>query len=519
MAKQRITNTVIPKAEIATRKTKFNEGSPLLRLTGDEFATTAESSLYHLDAVTSEISGTSLTNNGTITFALDTDLAETVGTLNGSSQYYSLATEASVEVGTGSFVASIQFRTTLADAGSNEVFMYGDSDTSEQFWGLKFQAGKLRADVDDGTTAHSITEAVADRWNDDKWHTAIMMFEAGVGTSIWCDGEFLGQVTSTIPTLTLDNVGESLRIGVKNTAGLSQYFLGSLANFHLIKAADYNAVAVLNQGFREAVANGSIGALNVAATERLNNSIDFINATGEYVTTVIDVEEGLYEFQTIGTQTTGSGILQLQVDGVTVHTVDNYVGSTLRNVLTTTKDISLSAGKHVLKYLTESKNGSSSGFSIFTAFMNIIKRDGHEEGGATEFLLLGDEFNRTNIGTSTVGVDTATYYNTKYETAAVDANDGDYREGDLFIKGGTWRIDFVYITLTDAGDYDLDFGNVEVLSLLDGSAATAKNVITTKIVKLNQGKTNVRLAINGNAGGGTDFRMELQFIRGVRVGN
>ena len=42
MTKQTITRIVTPSTGVRTNVTKANEGSPLLRLTGDEFATTAE---------------------------------------------------------------------------------------------------------------------------------------------------------------------------------------------------------------------------------------------------------------------------------------------------------------------------------------------------------------------------------------------------------------------------------------------------------------------------------------------
>ena len=105
-----------------------------------------------------------------------------------------------------------------------------------------------------------------------------------------------------------------------------------------------------------------------------------------------------------------------------------------------------------------------------------------------------------------------------YDTAG-NADDGDYNEGSLFLKGGTWRIDVVYQTNTTHGDVDLDFGSVEVLDKLDTSATASDDNIETKIVKLNQGKNLVRVAVNGNAGGGTDFIYDIQAIRGIRVGN
>lgn len=102
-----------------------------------------------------------------------------------------------------------------------------------------------------------------------------------------------------------------------------------------------------------------------------------------------------------------------------------------------------------------------------------------------------------------------------YDTAG-NADDGDYNEGSLFLKGGTWRIDVVYQTDTTHGDVDLDFGSVQVLDKLDTSATASDDNVETKIVKLNQGKNNIRLAVVTGTGTPT---IRVMSIRGIRVGN
>lgn len=398
--KNKVGRVYIPASGVATNKNKHNEGSPLIRLTGDEFATTAESALYNLNDINSDNSGGVLTNNGTVTFAHDSDLGETVGTYNGSSQYLSRATEAQFEVGTGSFTASIWFKDDLTQ-NSEAIFSYGDEAGSEQFYRVyKFSTGEIRAGICDATTTVNVETSAGDssKYFDNKWHNLIMLVDRTSDLMyLYIDGELVSNTNTANPinisgvTGTLDNVGTNLNFGARDssaTAGL--YWGGQLANFHLIKSADYNAVQVLNQGIRESVYNGATYTLDTATTHRLNNR--FFDASGTqdgYYTTIIDVEEGLYEIIT-HSDTRGNGaISSIQIDGAEVMQVDHYNASSPPNAVNNQTDIPLSAGRHILKILNNTKNGSSGGYHAVWNWIDFIKRNGHEEGGATEFLLLG----------------------------------------------------------------------------------------------------------------------------------
>ena len=518
--KNKVGRVYIPASGVATNKNKHNEGSPLIRLTGDEFATTAESALYNLNDINSDNSGGVLTNNGTVTFAHDSDLGETVGTYNGSSQYLSRATEAQFEVGTGSFTASIQFKCTSLASGDT-IFNYGDLAASEQNWYIGFSGTAIRCACDDGTNQALVLDSLSDVYLDNKWHTATMMLDTSLSTDtlfLWVDGKLIGSASQAL--VTLNNVGEKLYIGSTNAGGATDYFNGQLANFHLIKSADYNAVQVLNQGIRESVYNGATYTLDVATTHRLNNR--FFDASGTqdgYYTTIIDVEEGLYEIIT-HSDTRGNGaISSIQIDGAEVMQVDHYNASSPPNAVNNQTDIPLSAGRHILKILNNTKNGSSGGYHAVWNWIDFIKRNGHEEGGATEFLLLGDEINQRDSGFNFgYSANTSTFYNNLAgHQLGGDADDLDYVEGEIFIKGGLYRIDFVYGQFTTCGKADLDFGNVEVLDQYATNGTTTYNVVKTVNVKLNQGKNNIRLAVNGTSG--TDYQILFSAIRGIRIGN
>lgn len=446
---------IIPSTGVAVNKNRYTEGSPLIRLTGDEFCTTADTVVFNLSSATPETGAGAFTNNGTTTFAHDSELGETVPTLNGSSQYLSLD-HADFDVGTGSFTASIQFKTTVDDSGYDTLFSYGSQVTGKAFWGILIShAGQIYSSIWDGSgTAVNVVDPIANRWNDGKWHTVTMMVDTSLATDtsfLWVDGQLIGSTVQALGTLTI--ASEEMRIGAwkSDPSGvINNYFTGQLANFHLIKSADYNAIQVLNQGTREAVcvdANTVGFGLYAESSSRLNNLFENGSgaSNGDYITTVIDVEEGLYEIQRLYFKQSTIGIVEMLIDDVLVHSVDEYNSSTTFNNLSTVKDIALSGGKHILKLKTNGTSGSD--YRIKFNFINIIKRDGHENGGCHKFLLLGDEINERTNATTLYQVDNAAYYNNFFDTDA-SGTDGDYTEGEIFLKGGVWRIDYVYFTGT-----------------------------------------------------------------------
>ena len=521
--KQKTSKIIIPSTGVAVNKKRYTEGSPLIRLTGDEFCTVSESALYNINDLNSDNGGGVLTNAGTVVFALDTDLGETVGTYNGSSQYLHRATEAQFEVGTGSFTSSIQFKTT--DTGSIQtMFMYGDEAGTGINWMCGINASdKLFTKIDDNTTSLTITESIAGRWSDGKWHTAVMLWNPAEGSFLFCDGQLVASQTTSLPSNTLTNAGEEFYIGVDWSTSALDHFTGQLANFHLIKSADYNALAVLNQGTREAVcvdANTVGFGLYTETSSRLNNLFENGSgaSNGDYITTVIDVEEGLYEIQRLYFKQSTIGIVEMLIDDVLVHSVDEYNSSTIFNNLSTVKDIALSGGKHILKLKTNGTSGSD--YRIKFNFINIIKRDGHENGGTHKFLLLGDEINeRSNNADFLPFVSSTKYYNNTFTTGLSSASsDGMYIEGSLFLKGGVWRISYHYWISSNSPFIDFDIGNVEILDLLDQyNGGVVNNNVVEYTVRLPQGKSLFKVAVNGKNGSSGNYQGNFNAIRGERI--
>lgn len=488
---------------------RYSEGSPLIRLIGDEFARNAESSLYLLEDLTSKIGGGVLTNNASIIFAEDNDIplrGFLVPTLDGTTQFFSRATEAQFEVGTGSFIASIWFKTSAT--GLQHIFAYGDTAASEQEWRLFFDANnKVGAQVDDGTAVASVLDSRGDIYNDGKWHHGILFWDAGTALKVYVDGRLIGTETTGLPTLTLNNVGESFYIGVaENVTTKTNFFNGQLANFHLIKAADYNALQVLNQGIREKVVQGS-PSLTIGASARLSSTLLNSSSVGDYITTIIDVEEGNYDVFTIYRQNTGfTTQYEVLIDGIVVQTI-NMDGTSTFNLTDTVSNIKLSAGKHILKL----KSTTAGAFQIF--WLNIIKREGHERDGATKFLLLGDEINQRNNNAWTIGTDASAFYNNAFLDATTVT--GEFFEGDLFIKGGLYKIEYTADGGTNRAAYNLHFGNSKVLdedTRWDGGVIV--NQTEVMFVRLQQGKQTVRFECGSTITGAVT---QMFSIRGERI--
>lgn len=490
-------------------------GSPLIRLTGDEFCGTAESSLYLLENINSAISGTALTNHSA-TFALDSDYGNIVASFSGA-QYLLLPTESSIQVGTGSFVVSIAFKTNSLQ--NTTILSVGDQAAGKPYYTfVGDSASNLFFTCYDGTNTARAGTAVGATYADNKWHVMTGVLDTSSKTVYMIIDNTM--VSSTYSTLNTLNVTPSnMVLGGYYSGGVNNnQFTGSLANFHLIKAADYNAIGVLNQGIREPVFNGS--GLSVAAFSgtRLNNLFDENGgASGNYIYALINSEAGMYEIQSVYQTSSDRGIAQLQIDGKTVSSYDTYSSGATNNIVTKTYKVPLTEGQHLVKILSNTKNASSTNYFIVHQFINFIKRQGHEEGGVDNFLLLGDELVERSSNPITVSNDGNTYYASILNQTSSPAN-GDYTEGTLFIKGGLYRIDVDSTQFTDGGMVDFWIGNVQVLSQLDQyNALVLHNTITTKNVRLNQGKQVLRLAINSKNGSSSSYKFYINNIRALRL--
>ncbi len=293
------------------------------------------------------------------------------------------------------------------------------------------------------------------------------------------------------------------------------FFNGKLGIFRLINnAADYNVFQVWNLGTREPVASGTFTAPTNNSSYRLNNTFGTPNTNGAYFYTTIYTEDGEYEIQIEYQKITNNGKLDLVIDGVTVRSGLDTNGSAA-NQPDITKGKKLSAGRHTVKILNNGTSGTSN--TVTLNWINFIKRRGHENGGLTNALLLGDEINERFNKAFTLGNSTVAYYDNVYYQTSGAAN-GDYTEGTLFIKGGLYRIDFDYHKATDQAEIDLWFGDVQVLSQLDAyNGSVTENNVQTVYVRLQQGRQDIRQSANGKNGSSSGYGMTVNAIRLERL--
>lgn len=507
-----------------------SEGSPLIRLTGDEFCQNAESFLALLEDLTVQVGGIGpLTNNNGVTFVRETDDDESplyeelvANLVSGSLQHLSIPTAAAVEVGTGSFIASIWFKGTLPTNVYAALFQYGSAVAGEQQWRIfKGTNGKISCQIRDNTNSVQLEDDIPDRWMDGRWHCAQMLVDRATNIMyLYVDGQVVKSGSISSVTNTLNNPGENLYFGANKAAdaNVSGHFNGSLANFHLIKTASSAAISVLSQGIRERVTINGMYTRTTNTNGRLNNEFGLSNTDQNYSTCVIHSEDGLYEIQSESVKSTNRGILELYIDDVLILTQDQYAGSATRETKRAI-GIKLGAGPHIVKIKVNGKNASSSTFFTANNWLNFIKRHGHEHGGVDEFLLLGDEIMQRYTGSQANLTSTLQQYNNNAGfTSDAAANQNDYREGDIFIRGGLYQLDFFYRKFAAAGKIDLDFGSVEVLDQLDAySAATQNAQVASVFVRLNQGRNTVRLANNDKNASAVDYAYQVAGIAGRRI--
>ena len=522
---------------IDDESTNFNALKPrssFVQLFGDTFGVRAASAVYLLEDNddTSPTAGTALTENpAAITRNKDPDLplrGFEVPTLNGTTEYFSLPTEPKVEMGVGSFVASIQFRAIKQDA-TQYIYSYGDINVSEQHWSLRVDAGNTIAMViDDGTTTATATTSEPLRYHDGELHTATTIWQPTVGVFLFIDGELVASDTTGLPTLTLNNVGTFLNIGTRRNAGTaSQFFQGELSNFQLYPAdsvdatvpPDYNLPAILFAGIRESARQGVGDVLSTTdVSARIGNLFtnnQTSDADGDYETTVINVSEGFYDLNELWVDAGTRGEATISIDGQVI-SVTNQNGSVLWNQQKVTSGIFLSAGTHILKTETSGDGTGSGTFVHGYQMIELIKRDGNNEGDdeATSGVFFGDEISqRVNNTFFVKQARSVAVYNNRYGfLSSVTSEDGFFFEGDLFLKKGLYKITVTYQESTNNADLTMTWGGVKVLDKLDTSGAGSETNQATRFAFLEGGKTTVQCLADGNTGG-ADFNLQLNSIR------
>jgi len=406
-------------------------------------------------------------------------------------------------------MASIWFKTNTKGANQT-LFQYGDRDNI--WWSCVITSvNVITARFDDGTNDMTVSDTIAERWQDGKWHNAIIMLDTSLTVDtgfLFVDGEFIASSALALGTL---NQADDMQIGAGRNTTVNNHFNGQLSNFHIIKAADYNAIAVLNQGIRKSVASGTL-SIAASPSYRLTNNFSTASIDQEYFTTVIDIEEGEYEIQQVLQEDSAFGTSEVKIDGEVVQSIDQSTDTSVNTSFSDT-GISISKGKHILEY----KNNSGAAKFISTHWINLIKRKGHNNGGTDKIFLLGDELvQRRKSANATFSLSTLDVFSNEWSGSTVD---GSFSEGDLFLRGGLWKFTIYYQSTTALGKYDLFFNDVKVLDQFNPHGSTLRNKTVESTKKIQQGKNTIRLAINGQDPASSQFFHRINVIIGERIGD
>lgn len=506
--------------------------SPFTRLVGDSFCSATESQINLLSesGFAATVGTGPLTNNNSVTQALDTSDDEspiwnnTVAVFaSASSQYLSVPTAAAVQVGTNSYMATIAFKT-ITTSTLEYLFSYGSHVSGKGYWEIYFNAsGQLVFGAYDGTNTDTITDTLANVYQDGRWHFATIIADRTLlKYYLIIDGRLVNAGGTTVTaTGSITVSGENFYIGAyKNSSGnIASYFNGSLAFFKLINnAADYNVPQVWERGITQAVSSGTFTAPTTNTNCRLNNTFGTPNANNAYFYTIVYTEDGEYEIQIAYLTGSANGQLDLIIDGNTVSLqLNTYSSSASYNNILKIYAIKMTAGPHTIKIYNDGKSSSSTGYAVNLQWINFIKRRGHEMGGMTRSLMFGDEISeRSNAALTTLTDNNSAYYNNEMQNAWT-ANSS-YTEGSLYLKGGYYRIDYIYSKGSSAGKADLWFGNQEIFSTLDHYAGSASyGNVETVYARLQQGRQDIRLVADGKNASSADYYIYMESLRIERL--
>jgi len=435
-----------------------------------------------------------------VTFPQATDLLikpVNVGLFDGVDQYLSLPTESSVEVGTGSFVASIWFKAIDNQAGNAEMIGYGE--TAGSGYRLRFNsAGLLEGRINDGVTGVA-TPLIDAGMLDGKWHLASLFVDRDPTVNlmtVFLDGIPVGSADISTVTGSLDSP-TGLSLGAINAVA-QNFYNGQLANFSLYKTADYNLLALLNAGIRESAANGTQTIASNVNT-RLNNQIT-MTANFQYSTSVINTSEGIYDLLELFRSSSAGGFQEYLIDDILISTTNHFFPSNIFNNKNVTSGIFLSAGTHILKRRTNGNDGGSSGFSTRMQMIELIKREGSStDGDSTSGILFGDEINQVSNLAWTFQANNSRTYLSQVTDLGVGA-DGQFMEGTLFLKKGLYKVTLTYAQASTRGLYTVTFGGVKVFDRLVATGATIEIAQATRYAFLEGGQTPVRFTVNNNGG-------------------
>jgi len=485
-------------------------------LLGDTFASSSQSFIGLLESTTNLLGG-DFVNEGTVTFSK-------TGFLNGNNMpfrgyttaifdgtigtsFLSLATEPSIEVGTGDLIKGCFIQTD--DFGTNYMLQYGDISGGEPSHGMYFNSSsRLAAWVSlDGINFDNVSAPERFFIHGRTWHHIMYQVKRSNNTlNLFIDGNI---VDSTVMT----NVGSgslNSSVGLQVGAGLdgtvfAEYFgqMCLLQEFHGTDAED--VIPLMMAGIREPTLQGLFG-LDLYPGERLNNLFGGIPNTGDYMTTVINTSEGIYDLEVSFEVDLANGQTMISIDGIDyLHVFHEQFDSVFQQVASKV-DIPLSGGSHILK--VRQVDTQTARYNAIT----LVKREGkyNEDDECSSGIILGDSMRQYKSRFPDDFVKSSVSW--AQEWGFNNDAAGNYAGGDHFLKRGNYKITMTAEQISFQETVTVYFGGVKVFdednSWTDNGASNfSKSVYTF----LEGGKTQIRYEVPPTPANGGVLMSSIKF--------
>ena len=471
----------------------------VISLFGDEFARLRATHVYRLEDTSNEQGGDNLANNGSVEF-IESDepgwRGYKVATFDGSN-HLSLAGTAG-EFGSNGAVVHFEFK---CDRSINQALVaYGQATNNQQEWRIGINStGRVWCTVQNASNEARAISQTRHQFTDNKRHIATMMWLPGDRLELFIDGMSVALDTTNLPTGSINNSGESLRIGARRSTSVGEYFEGEISNVHIYKSTDNEElkrlIPILQSGLlRESAAGANDFLLGTQNTGIFNSSIEFPRIGGAtYTHCIINTSGGEYDLTRIYQTEHNRGICTIDIDGVNVYRNDDHSSSAVYNVTDTVR-VRLTPGTHLVKIANPERNPASNNHSIEINTISFVKRNGEVnvfESG--DFVIFPYMLGRRNNNWSIV-VSSGEPFGRRDE----HGTSGSYMEGDFAFQEGTYRITLQYMRHSSNGNASLKIGNIDVLDEFDQSGAFThlKHTVNVHIPK---GIHTVRFE---NSGGG-----------------
>ncbi len=534
LSKANITAWRLAEKRRADRGYHEHPDSSTKELYGREFAVSTPSSMYLLEESASRQDMLAEFGGGDTLLNLhnrvDT-IQSHIGMLNGYdvASYPSAAIntvlyrEAAHFVGADSFLLGGWFRIESLNT-DNDLLFYGDAAGSHIRISMTAN-NEIRVSLQDAAGLVGNTFIPAINIRDLQWHYIGLLLDKqnNVARLITSNGIFeLARTHEFIYSLGLgsfdvDN-GRFVLGGTANNGVIAGNYHGEISNVQVYRWAnevDYNVLPLILSGIREPCAQLSQPEfLGSDSTKRFNNGWQLDGIAGNYVTALVNLDAGLYDIHFIQHYADDAGSYQIFIDNIDRGGYDLYSASNFNNFAGIIDDIELDKGPHFLKLQLNQRHASSTDDKIRLSQIKFSKKDGSNEGGASEFLIFGDELRERSNQIISAAAPQTPYNNAITHRPGASNLDGTFARGEQYLSEGSWKIGMVISQGPDCGILKLLVNGAEILEIDGYHPSVRHNQTKTVFARIPQGRNKIELKVSGKNPVSGGWHMHVSAIRG-----